>query len=633
MKRIFPLILSLIFASSLHSKSSKLHLVFTNNIHGAIHELPARFINPEFSPLLAGGAGAYTYISNLRKEASEDGDFVILTDAGSLFQGTQLGTDDGGTKIMKWMNWMAYDAFVPGVRDFDQGVENLEKLKRESNFPFLASNLKGVNGIENYKIIDANGIKIGLIGLITPFLFDGLIPENYEGVEVLDLLKTLNAQIETIRNDVDLIFVLSHLGLPYNREDEYEKFIKGVFQKDLKIKNAIELAHFTNEVDVIITGGVSKGYDTPWVDPNTHTIVVQNYGNLTGIGHLILNIDKEKKIIKNYTFPTERGMMVNLFTDNIWPDLAVQDSISGWVNSISSLHNKDYTQQILEIEETDCPSDNINAKFNEFDVSAVGKDNLLDIMTWNMERFPLKGDTTMKAVAEIIQDLNVDIIGVQEVLKIGAFSKMMSWLPNYDFVISKHSSFLEQAIIYKKNMFTVLGQDEPFAMDDYYFAGRPPLVVDFLYHCGDVKKEICIVNMHLKCCGDGLYRRQQSMKQLHGFLKEKSKNGKDNIIVVGDWNDQLQDTGIYQSFSPFINDQENFLFVTNRIVNDPNQQSYPSWPSFLDHIMIGRGYFDVFEKEGIVRSVNLDEWIGGWEEYESIISDHRPILLSLPIGQ
>ena len=633
MKRIFPLILSLIFASSLHSKSSKLHLVFTNNIHGAIHELPARFINPEFSPLLAGGAGAYTYISNLRKEASEDGDFVILTDAGSLFQGTQLGTDDGGTKIMKWMNWMAYDAFVPGVRDFDQGVENLEKLKRESNFPFLASNLKGVNGIENYKIIDANGIKIGLIGLITPFLFDGLIPENYEGVEVLDLLKTLNAQIETIRNDVDLIFVLSHLGLPYNREDEYEKFIKGVFQKDLKIKNAIELAHFTNEVDVIITGGVSKGYDTPWVDPNTHTIVVQNYGNLTGIGHLILNIDKEKKIIKNYTFPTERGMMVNLFTDNIWPDLAVQDSISGWANSISSLHNKDYTQQILEIEETDCPSDNINAKFNEFDVSAVGKDNLLDIMTWNMERFPLKGDTTMKAVAEIIQDLNVDIIGVQEVLKIGAFSKMMSWLPNYDFVISKHSSFLEQAIIYKKNMFTVLGQDEPFAMDDYYFAGRPPLVVDFLYHCGDVKKEICIVNMHLKCCGDGLYRRQQSMKQLHGFLKEKSKNGKDNIIVVGDWNDQLQDTGIYQSFSPFINDQENFLFVTNRIVNDPNQQSYPSWPSFLDHIMIGRGYFDVFEKEGIVRSVNLDEWIGGWEEYESIISDHRPILLSLPIGQ
>ena len=186
---------------------------------------------------------------------------------------------------------------------------------------------------------------------------------------------------------------------------------------------------------------MSKGYDTPWVDPNTHTIVIQNYGNLTGIGHLILNVDKEKKIIKDYTLPTERGMMVNLFTDNIWPDLAVQDSINGWVKSVSSLHNRDYTKQISEIEETDCYSDNTISNFNQFDVSSVGEDNLLDIMTWNMERFPLKGDTTMKAVAELIQDLNVDIIGVQEVIKIGAFSEMMSWLPNYDFVISKQSSF------------------------------------------------------------------------------------------------------------------------------------------------------------------------------------------------
>ena len=137
--------------------------------------------------------------------------------------------------------------------------------------------------------------------------------------------------------------------------------------------------------------------------------------------------------------------------------------------------------------------------------------------------------------------------------------------------------------------------------------------------------------MHLKCCGDGLYRRQQSMKQLHGFLKEKIENGGNNIIVVGDWNDELQDTGIYQSFSPFINDQENFLFATDRIVRDPSQQSYPTWPSFLDHIMIGSGYFEVFENKGQIRSVNIEEWIGGWSKYEDLISDHRPILLSMPI--
>ena len=190
MKRIISLLVNIIFVSSLFSNSFKLHLLFTNNIHGAIHQVPARFINPEFSPILAGGAGAYTYVTNLRKEVKASGDFVMLTDAGNIFQGTQLGTNDGGSKIIRWMNWMAYDAFVPGVRDFDQGVENLSRLKEEANFPFLISNLEGIEGKEDYKIIDANGTRIGIIGLITPFLSDGLLPINHQGVEVSDLLSS-----------------------------------------------------------------------------------------------------------------------------------------------------------------------------------------------------------------------------------------------------------------------------------------------------------------------------------------------------------------------------------------------------------------------------------------------------------
>ena len=633
MNRIISLALSVIFVGVLSGESFRLHLLFTNNIHGAIHEVPARFINPEFSPILSGGAGAYSYVNKLRSEAKDAGDFVLLTDAGNLFQGTQLGTEDGGSRMIRWMNWMNYDAFVPGVRDFDQGVANLSRLNKEAEFPFLAANLVGIDGIKDKKIIEFDGVKIGIIGLITPFIKEGLLPENYEEVKVADLLETLNNQISLIRKDVDLIFVLSHLGLPYDREIEYEKFIKKIEQdKTIPIRNALELAHYTDNVDVIITGGFNKGYNTPWVDPNTHTIVVQNYGNLTGIGHLTLNIDKENKLIKDYSFPTERGMMVNLFTDDIWPDPVIADTIKHWVSTVRSQPQSDYSEKISKIDNTDCVS-NKESDYSDYSVPSLGKDNALDIMTWNMERFPLKGSSTMKAVAEIIQDLDVDIIGVQEVIKIGDFAEMMSWIPEYDFVLSRQSSFLEQAIIYKKNMFTVLGQDEPFAFDDYYFAGRPPLVVDFLYSCGNIKQEICVINMHLKCCGDGLYRRQQSMKQLHGFLMEKVSSGKNKIIAVGDWNDELQDTGIYQSFSPFINDIEHFLFVTEKIVNDSTQQSYPSWPSFLDHIMISNGFIDLFEEQGTIRSVNIDEWIGGWSEYKNLISDHRPILLSLPIKE
>ena len=88
MNRIISLALSVIFVGVLSGESFRLHLLFTNNIHGAIHEVPARFINPEFSPILSGGAGAYSYVNKLRSEAKDAGDFVLLTDAGNLFQGT-----------------------------------------------------------------------------------------------------------------------------------------------------------------------------------------------------------------------------------------------------------------------------------------------------------------------------------------------------------------------------------------------------------------------------------------------------------------------------------------------------------------------------------------------------------------
>ena len=620
-----------VLLGAIQAESFKLHVLFTNNIHGAIHEGPARFINPEFSPDLAGGAGAMSYVNTLRDESKGDGDFVLLTDAGNIFQGTPLGTRDGGSNIIKWMNWLGYDALVPGVRDFDQGVKNLARLNEEADFPFLAANLKGVDGIIPHKVLEFGSIKIGLIGLITPFISDGLLPENYEGVEISPLIETLNDEVAELKNQVDLVFVLCHLGIPYDREIEYKKFIKKINEgESIEIKNAIELAHYTDSVDMIITGGFSKGYNTPWVDPNTHAIVVQNYGSLTGIGHLTLNIDQDKKVIKDYSFPTDRGMLVNLFTDDVWADKAMADTIKNWVDNAKKEENLDYSDKISSIGNNNCNMQ-IKSTYSNYTIPKLGTNDNLEIMTWNMERFPLEGDKTMAAIAEIIQDLDVDIIGVQEVIKIGDLDKMMSWIPEYDFVISRQSSFLEQAIIYKKNILTVLSQHEPFAFDDYFFAGRPPLVVDFIYKCDDYVKEICVVNMHLKCCGDGLYRRQQSMKQLHEYLFNRIENGKNNIIAIGDWNDELQDEGIYQSFFPFINDRENFYFVTESIVGDSAQQSYPTWPSFLDHIMISSGFFDAYDSKGKIRSVNIDEWIGGWEEYSSLISDHRPILLSLPL--
>ena len=79
--------------------------------------------------------------------------------------------------MIRWMNWMGYDAFTPGVKDFDQGKENLTQLAAIANFPFLSANMDGLNGTLPYLIKDLNGSK-NLYKSIIAFviiLFPGLI--------------------------------------------------------------------------------------------------------------------------------------------------------------------------------------------------------------------------------------------------------------------------------------------------------------------------------------------------------------------------------------------------------------------------------------------------------------------------
>ena len=75
------LVTCFLFIGTIFARNTKLHLVFTNDVHGALQRGPARFINPEFSPNLSGGAGAYNYVKSLRDISETRDESVLLTDA------------------------------------------------------------------------------------------------------------------------------------------------------------------------------------------------------------------------------------------------------------------------------------------------------------------------------------------------------------------------------------------------------------------------------------------------------------------------------------------------------------------------------------------------------------------------
>ena len=378
-------------------------------------------------------------------------------------------------------------------------------------------------------------------------------------------------------------------------------------------------------IDLIVSGGTNAGYNTPWEDPQTHTIIVQGYGGASNIGHIVLYVHRKTGTLAGYKNPFSRGVLFTLSTDDIRPDQTMAKHLTDLEKKRSFVGKRDFSKA----KNSPDAGESIKLERWKFDVPDFNRDNYLDVATWNMEWFPKSKDSTITAVAELMQKVNADVYAVQEIGSLEQFAAMMDLLPAYDYQVTRQSSFFDQAVIYKKSVLAYVGREEPFAHADYNFAGRPPLRVDFVWTVDGKNEPVSIIDLHLKCCGNGLERRKKSVAELHEYLSLGMEMGEENIIVLGDWNDQIDDVGVVQSFTAFLDDGKNFRFATDRIAGDVEQASYPSWPSFLDHILIGKGFFDEFENNSTIQTLPVADWLGSWEEYELLISDHRPVLMQL----
>ncbi len=282
------------------------------------------------------------------------------------------------------------------------------------------------------------------------------------------------------------------------------------------------------------------------------------------------------------------------------------------------------------------PCDYIIEDFSEINISNsinFGTDSTLDIITWNIEDFP-KHSSTVDYLVELINMMDVDIIALQEIESASEFQNLINSLNNYNGVITNSASYnINLAFLYSNN----LEVEETYEIftDDWRSFPRPPLVAHIIWE----EEDIYVINNHYKCCGNGTieddendeeYRRLQAIKYTKEYFENNLSNS--NIVLVGDFNDELSDEKTNNIYWDFISDNSNYRFVDLFIAcNQSTDWSYPSWPSHLDHILITDELFDEFENEGsLVQTIRLEEYFdGGWNEYEKYISDHRPVGLSL----
>lgn len=258
-------------------------LLFTNDLESAYDPIAAYWRDDiEF---IGGVAQLATLIENIR--ATEPN--VFLFDAGDIFTGT-LSKLTLGELPLELMISMHYDAMTIGNHEFEYGWETFATQKNRVPFPVLGANIfyKDTDHpyAQPYAIVERNGIRIGVIGIFGQDAATALIPSHIAGLEVREPAPIVAGYVAQLRDSVDLIVLLTHQGktAPMQTDDEGRPDVK----RDIDVD--IALAGSVPGIDVLLGGHADAGTETPVVQPDTGTLIMQTYGQGQHLGYLQLTL-------------------------------------------------------------------------------------------------------------------------------------------------------------------------------------------------------------------------------------------------------------------------------------------------------------------------------------------------------
>ena len=231
------------------SELKQLTILHTNDMHSHIHP---------FNSGRNKGVGGMAQRATIIKQIRDEGNQVLLLDAGDIFQGTPYFNVYGGELEFKLMSEMGYDASTIGNHDFDNGLDGLVNQLPHAKFPFIVSNydFSDTNMHDKhlkYKVFNKGGIKVGVFGI--GIELDGLVPKNLYGNTIYqNPIEKANYYSDHLSNFLgcDLVICLSHLGFEY---------------PDEKVSDKV-LASQTNNIDLIIGGHTHTFLNEPVIVEN-----------------------------------------------------------------------------------------------------------------------------------------------------------------------------------------------------------------------------------------------------------------------------------------------------------------------------------------------------------------------------
>ncbi|MEL0579734.1 5'-nucleotidase C-terminal domain-containing protein [Pectobacterium punjabense] len=252
-KTLLSLLLCLSTSAMAAQEPVNITILGTSDLHGT-------FVPWDYATDTANMAGSLSQIATQVHKVRAQQPNVILVDAGDTIQGNFVETfkNDKTSPMILGFNALNYDVWVLGNHEFDFGLNVLSTSLDQFKGTALAGNIFWESGkpyLPAYKIVERQGVKIGIIGMDTPMTAEfAKGTDRVKGLNFTDPVGAVKTVIQQIHGNVDAIVLVAHMGI----DNENQRPGTGV--GDIARANpelaAIVAGHMHVKVDKEVINGV-----------------------------------------------------------------------------------------------------------------------------------------------------------------------------------------------------------------------------------------------------------------------------------------------------------------------------------------------------------------------------------------
>lgn len=263
-------------------QQTKLTLITLNDFHGRLEQ--------DYKKRAGYDVGAARLTTAFLGEKWLNPGGVLLLNAGDTYQGSTVSNLVQGQSVNEWLNAVGFDAMTIGNHEFDWTVDVLKQRMAEAKFPVLAANIynsethQPVDWVKPTAMLNAAGLKVGVIGATTEATGSIVMPANVKGLEFPAPTARFDELVPQLKgNGADVVVALTHLGSDIGTDGTLSNEARNV------------LDGMKEHLDALVTGHTHRAVAT--VYKGTPVVQARSYGS--AYGKINLYYDKNlKKVVR-----------------------------------------------------------------------------------------------------------------------------------------------------------------------------------------------------------------------------------------------------------------------------------------------------------------------------------------------